>query len=128
MKLRLAPWIWGHIQPSRTSYRYSGTREVSWFFISTARALYQNNYLVHVKYPHILFCAWVRADSCPLKVYDGPLPEPQSHSSVYQMPGVPPKSPHARSWVMESPYLSRRAQEGTCVAVQTPPDQDSDHT
>jgi len=60
MRLRLVPWIWGHIQPSSpTSYSYFSDPKIMWHFASTMRILRQNNYLAHVKYLRVLLCPWV---------------------------------------------------------------------
>ena len=60
MRLRLLPWIWDHIQPSRCSYDSDGTRMISWKFAAITRAVYADASLAaRVKYvcalPHPCF-------------------------------------------------------------------------
>ena len=101
MRLRLVPWIWDHIQPSRASYRYyGGERTILWSFPAITQILSQNNSLARVKYSYVLLCPWVKADPCPLKVHDSALPGLRNHCSAYRMPEIPPKSPHARNRVV----------------------------
>ena len=40
MRLRLLPWIWDHIQPSRCFYDTNGKRSISWKFATLARTVY----------------------------------------------------------------------------------------
>jgi len=62
MRLRLLPWIWDHIQPSRCSYDSDGIRRISWKFTALERVVYANASLAaRVKYllafPHPCFGA-----------------------------------------------------------------------
>ena len=64
MRLRLLPWIWDHIQPSQGYYDSNGVRWISWKFTAIARAVGAGAFLAtHIKYPYVIFCPWVRADT-----------------------------------------------------------------
>jgi len=97
MRLRLLPWIWDLIQPSR---RF-GIYLVLWNFNATTRAVHVNRSLAtFVRYFRTLLRTWSGADVCPLKVHDGTLPEGRGGSPVCPVLIVPTKSPHSQARVI----------------------------
>ena len=122
MRLRLLPWIWDHIQPSQGYYDRDGVRWISWKFTAIARAVCADMSLAtRIKYPHVLFCSWIRADSRSLQIPDGALPGESSHLRVCRVPKGPPKPPHTRDRVSRRRSRSNPTQEGAW-ADQTPSD------
>ena len=86
MWLRLRPWIWDLIEPSRR------------FHVMNYRVMYalraDVSLATSVRYLSALLCHWVKADSCSLEVHDDTQPVGLGCLWIHQIPRVPPEPSH----------------------------------
>ena len=98
MRLRLLPWMRERLKlPLPDTWSSGGETNVRELSILANSLRIDTLLATSVKYFCPLLGPWVGADSSCLKVRDGaPLVEYVLLSSIPQMPGIPPKSTHAR--------------------------------
>ena len=96
MRLRLLPWIWDHIQPSKGSYDYDGIRMISWKFVAITQIVDADVSLAtRIKYFYIPPYPYAGANSRFLKIHDSAFSGKECHSPIRRVPEAPLKSPYA---------------------------------